>query len=569
LSHNSWPIDRVAKLTLIVTGTSRNATVDIPEIQDIKLHSRGQSSQISMVNSSVTSSISYNYLVQGLRPGNYTIPAISIKSGGESAVTTPISFQITGSGDEKSPTEKEKRTLEDIAFFKVSEIEDHYPGEIVPITLKLYLDREYRVDISSLPVLSGDGVVMEQLSTEPAQSQELYKGRNYHVIAWETTLAGIKTGTHPIAFSLQASLLIPQQRRSRSPFSSFGGSLLDDSLFNDFFGNYERRPITVSSPELPFSVLALPEALRPEGFTGAIGNFDISVTANPTDIEIGEPITLITTIEGEGNFDRVEAPLFPEDKGWKTYSPTSGFADGKKTFEQAVVIKSRGKTEIPSLQFSYFDPEQKKYITKSSRPIALKVHGEPVANSTQPSPVQSLPKQKTLLGNDQEIPLQLRIEGLVPQYLETGIFTTHLLPLFKNGWYISSGSLLLLLSIIIALLKHRQQKLKNNPGLQQSKFKKIRLQKDLALIEEAIAGKDTAGFLQECRSAIQNQLGELCAVEPSAVSLADINKAVAPDSPLLHIFTLAEEAVYGGARLSAGDMDKLYDRLKIELEVIG
>jgi len=58
-------------------------------------------------------------------------------------------------------------------------------------------------------------------------------------------------------------------------------------------------------------------------------------------------------------------------------------------------------------------------------------------------------------------------------------------------------------------------------------------------------------------------------VEPSAVSLADINKAVAPDSPLLHIFTLAEEAVYGGARLSAGDMDKLYDRLKIELEVIG
>jgi hypothetical protein len=569
LSHSSFPQDKVARLTLIITGTSRNATVDIPEIKDIKLHPRGQSSQSTWGTGPNTSSISYNYLVQGLRSGNYTIPAITVHAGGESAVTEPISFEISSSEQPPPPGQSEKRTLEDIAFFKISEVKDHYPGEIVPIKLQLYLDREFRVDIGSLPILSGNGVVMEPLSSEPSQSQETAGGRSYHVVTWETTLAGIKTGKHPLVFTLEASLLIPQKRRSRSPLSSFGGGLFGDSMFDDFFGNYARRALTVSSSEMIFSVLPLPEENKPDSFTGAIGDFSLSVNANPTGIEVGEPITLTTTISGKGNFDRVEAPLLPESNSWKTYTPTSDFTDGKKTFEQAIVLKNSTINEIPSLQFSYFDPAQKRYVTQNSKPIQLEVTGGTAANpATRQQPVQSTSQPRTQQPIAQVATPPLRIGGLVPQYLETGPFTTTLQPLFKKSWYISVCGLLILLSLCAAFLKYRQIRHTNNPGLQQSKMKKTRLHTDLGRVEEAMTQKDTAGFLQASRTAIQNQLGELCGVEPSAVSLADINSTVSSDSPLLQIFTLAEEAVYGGATLSDGDLDTLYGKLKSELEAM-
>ena len=108
----------------------------------------------------------------------------------------------------------------------------------------------------------------------------------------------------------------------------------------------EQKPIVSVSPEVVFTVLPLPTTDQPENFTGAIGDFDWKVEATPVDVEIGEPITLTMEISGTGNFDRVEAPVFPENPDWKTYSPSAKFLEqgnsytGTKIFEQAIVAKS-------------------------------------------------------------------------------------------------------------------------------------------------------------------------------------------------------------------------------------
>ncbi len=102
LSHLSFPQDKAARLTVTVTGTSKNGPLELPEIDNIYLHSQGSSSQISVINGSISSSISHNYLVQATQPGAYTIPPIKVTAGRNTYATEPISFQVTPAGQEPS-----------------------------------------------------------------------------------------------------------------------------------------------------------------------------------------------------------------------------------------------------------------------------------------------------------------------------------------------------------------------------------------------------------------------------------------------------------------------------------
>jgi hypothetical protein len=568
LSHLSFPVDKAARLTIMVTGTSHNADIELPEIDNIRLHNQGQASQISVVNGTVSSSISHNYLVQAQKPGAYTIPAIKVTAGGNSYSTKPLNFQVTPAGLQPSGYLATTGQAEgEVAFIRISEkTGSHYPGEIVPFTIKAYFSQAYRADINSLPTLRGDGVVMSQLQDKPQQTEESVNGRKYHVITWDTSLSGIKVGEHPMSFSLDATLLIPQKRRSLSPFG--GNSLFDDSSFDNFFGSHQRKPIVAVSPEVVFNVLPLPTDNQPDNFTGAIGDFDLKVAATPIEVEIGEPMTLTMEISGTGNFDRVEAPVFPHSPDWKTYSPTSNFSEqgrsysGTKIFEQAIVARSNAVTGIPSLSFSYFDPRQKRYITKTSRTVAI--HLKKPATPTVGQPVQPVaqPQQQPAT---QATPAPA-IMGLAPIHLGTGTYHDRIVPLFKNSWLLAVCGFCVLVLLALSVLKIRQRNTERHPEIQRQRQKKLLLENDLKMVEQAQAVGDGLSFLSFGRTAIQNQLGLLWNIEPAALSLADIRSRLKANSPLIAIFSAAEEAAYGGATLTDKKMQDYLITLKTELE---
>ncbi|MBW2658493.1 MAG: protein BatD [Deltaproteobacteria bacterium] len=386
LNSDSFPVDRPAKLVITVSG-ARSASIEMKEVDGLRFHNRGQSSRINIVNGSYSSSISNSYLVQPLHPGSFTIPPISVSAGGKTVQTKPITFKVTPANQTTAaigvnPADPPGKNR--IAFIRVTKIDRHYAGEIVPIRIKAYFSRKYRANINSLPVLKGDGVIMSPITNDPEQSKEQWKGETYNVLSWDTGLSGIKSGNHSILFQLDATLLIPRQRQT---MPSFGGGFFDDSFFNNFFGGSEQKQIKVVSSGLQFDVIDLPLDGRPENFTGAIGNFQLSVSASPKTVETGEPITLTINIEGRGNFDRVEPPVFPPSPGWKTYTPTSNYSAqknlpyGKKEFEQAIVAKNSTITEIPALSFNYFDPGKKRYKTITSQPIAIHITGSTGADN--------------------------------------------------------------------------------------------------------------------------------------------------------------------------------------------
>jgi len=576
LSHLSFPQEKAARLTILVTGTSNSADIEMPRVDNVRLQNRGTSSQISVVNGTISSSISHNYLVHALIAGTYTIPPIKVTVAGESYFTKPLTFQVSAAGQPPSGySGGTEPTAAEIAFIRISEKSaDHYPGEIVPITIKAYFTQAYRAEIDSLPTIKGDGVVMAQLQDKPQQTEELVNGRMYHVLTWETSISGIKVGKHPISFFLNASLLIPQKRRSLSPL---GNSLFDDPFFggsslDSFFGGHQRKPIVSASPEIIFNVMPLPSDNQPENFTGAIGDFDLKVSAAPVDVEIGEPMTLTMEISGSGNFDRVEAPVFPEHPEWKVYSPSSNFSEqnksysGTKIFEQAVVARTGAVSEIPQLSFSYFDPRQKRYVTTTSDAIAinLKNTDTPVPGSSPIHPAQPLspPQQQA----DTQAAAAPTIVGLAPLHLETGTFHDRILPLFKSRWLIAISALCILLLLALFVLKLRQQNIEKHPEIELQRRKKHLLGNDLKLVEQAQAAGNSTSFLTLSRTAIQNQLGLLWNIEPAALSLADIRSRLKPESPLIAIFQAAEEAAYGGATLTDEKMQDYFITLKTELE---
>ena len=582
LSHHVFNIDEGARLSIAVRGVRKNANIELPEIDNILLHQRGQSSQTSFVNGKMSTSITYNYIVQGLLPGKYTIPPMKVRAGGEELLTTSISFEVIGAGADNRSTQNTGKNQKKIAFITVSETGEYFPGEMVPITLKAYFNRSYKVELNSLPTLSGDGVILPQLDNNFDQKEEVVDGVPYLALTWQTTLSGIKTGKHRVKFSLDATLLVAQQRRSRSPFSSFGGSMFDDSLLDNFFGNVQRKPITAKSPEIIFNVLPLPEEGRPENFTGAIGHFTMDVNGSPLKVDLGEPITLTMKISGEGNFNRVESPVFPENQAWKTYSPTSEFnADsdkrrGEKSFEQAIVVKQAGVTEIPSLSFSYFDPTVKKFVALQSEPIALQVRGnvgkqreedlatvKPIASASGGGqPVKVASNIPMTMVSDQIPPTT----NLAPIHIEMGTLHGKLDPLFQKVWFIVFTSVCLLLIVVLLYLNWHKQKCERQPGLMLQKKRIQQLQQDLQEVQQAQITGDAALFLNHCRIAIQNNVGAAHLETASAMSLTDLRNQLDENSPLIVIFARAEEAAYGGATLSADEMDHYYRELKIELE---
>ncbi len=577
LSSATFSVDEGAQLTITVNG-SRSADVQIPETGNFDIYQRGKSSQVNMINGEFSSSITITCLLRAYEPGRYSIPPITIVADKKTLLTEEIPFEVTaaaqssrrsniGSGTAVSPPSPDTDSGGSAAFITLSKAKQKsYVGEIVPVEIKAYFKQGLRANLNSAPEIIGDGLVMPQLHEQPRQTQERVGAATYSVLTWQTTLSNIKEGRHTIHLELNATQLIPQRRTSTSLFGQ--RSPFDDDLFDSVFGGYKQKPIKVTSEDITLEIMPLPEEGRPDTFTGAIGNFALHTSADPLQAEIGEPLTLTMEISGSGNFDRVEAPSFPDSADWKTYSPSSTFTSpenttysGEKQFVQAIVAKSPAINQIPSLSFSYFDPDQGRYITTNSQPIPITVTGKTTV-PLQPSAVQARPEPQQ---EPQPAVSPEGIAGLAPLHLETGKSVATIIPLYRSPLFLAVMLLCLAIIIVLSVLRLQKVRAQHSPDETRKRQLQKTLQDSLTAVEAALAKEDSTAFLAAVRSTIQAHLGGLWKCEPSAITSANLSKNLAHSPELLAIFTTAEQAAYSGASLSRETMQDYAQTLKTEL----
>lgn len=578
LNARSFPIDRAAALNIMVKGV-RSFQPQIPEVDGLQFHQRGQSTQMEIINGAYSASVTSTYLVQAFREGTFTIPAIEVITKEGTATTEPITFEVTASHTAAVAPQSQSGAsatgrlrsgeADKLAFLRVTPAkETSYSGEVVPVQIKVYFRDGIKANLNSLPQLHGEGFILQQLAREPEQTRERINNITYAVLTWDSALSGIKEGDHKLSVEIDATLLLPEQRRG----SPRGHSMFNDPFFNNFFSSYQEKEVKVASPDLDMTVLALPEKGRPEDFSGAIGDFHLSVIADPLELAPGDPITLTMTVSGQGNFDRVQAPKLSQEKGWKTYTPSSEFlkdggpGQGKKVFEQALVVKDPALKEIPPIAFSYFDPSAAGYKTVTTDAIPLRIK-ETVVEKTAPEPVQQeiVEKEESQVGKDlQEVVPPM--SGLAPLQLVPGVMDQKLTPLFAKKWFQLLGLLLLLGLFTAVIMKIRAARYARNPRLQRDQTMKHLLLLRLKEIDQALTVNDTRGFLASCRRAIQEQLGLVWDTESSVITLGDLQKRLPGDSGLLTVFKAADESAYGGHELSQQEMQEYADHLKNELE---
>ncbi len=153
-------------------------------------------------------------------------------------------------------------------------------------------------------------------------------------------------------------------------------------LTRDLFGRLEAsayRMMRATPKPLDVSVLPLPTNGRPANFTGAVGTFNLTVLAEPTAVRVGDPIKLIIEIRGDGPLETLPPPNLADDP-----KLTDGFrvpreelagevVGGRKRFTQIIRADRPDITEIPRLEYPYFDPDRELYAVALSDPIPLKV----------------------------------------------------------------------------------------------------------------------------------------------------------------------------------------------------
>ncbi|MGB2985089.1 MAG: BatD family protein, partial [Phycisphaerae bacterium] len=148
-----------------------------------------------------------------------------------------------------------------------------------------------------------------------------------------------------------------------------------------FFGSTEVtrvRKETARAEVITIEVKAPPEEGRPADYTGAIGKFTIKVSAKPTHVEQGQPVTLTIAIEGVP-LEGVAGPDLtrqPELASRFDYTKDELVGDverGAKVFRRAIFPKQAGEQTVPPISWSFFDPRQEQYISLASDTINITV----------------------------------------------------------------------------------------------------------------------------------------------------------------------------------------------------
>ena len=392
LSNSEPGVGETVQLQIKVSGAqSANVPAEI-SIDGLEIHQTGTSRQFEMHNFDVNSSVIYNYTILPLRAGKFKIPAQTVRVGSDTLRTPELALSVqTGSSSSAGAPQRNQAQpgMSKIAFAElIVAKKDAYVGEMVPAEIRLAFEPRARGRLQEGPELSGQGFTTQKLQ-QPRETIETVGGRTYQVYTFKTAISPARAGKFEIG-PVQAKAVVvvprrpsaPRTTRPRSPFDLFNlDDPFSDPFFADPFGSMgERTEIAIKSESVPLNVKPLP-ANAPPNFSGAIGNFTMSVDAKPKNVQAGDPITVTATISGRGNFDRMTGPALEDERGWHKYPPSSKFKQdddvgisGEKTFE-TVIAPNEKKTAVPPLTFAYFDPVKEDYVTLRSDPVSITVEG--------------------------------------------------------------------------------------------------------------------------------------------------------------------------------------------------
>ena len=338
-----------------------------------------------------TETTTYTYVIRGVTPGLHTIPATTATVSGKSYSTREVSIEVVAppdDSDDQAAGQSGAATGQngeyeisdtDVFFRTTANRTDVYKDEPIVITLKLYVRNIQISSLDNQKLPAFNGFWQQDITPgEPTPQRETYNNRVYETLV------------------LKEYLLYPQQSGTLTvePFEATATALFQErttaprSIFDDFFGGQNIRQVSkrIASQPVRIEVREWP-AGAPASFDGAVGEFRLEATPPPSAMNANQSGTYTLRLSGTGNFPLIRAPKITLPQSFEQYNVTTSDntrqsrvgTSGYREFSYPFIPRSDGLYTIPAFEFTYFDPQQRRYVTHLSRETSIEVAADSTA----------------------------------------------------------------------------------------------------------------------------------------------------------------------------------------------
>ena len=336
-----------------------------------------QSVSNSWINGTRTFSKTYSYFLSPVKRGRFTIGQASIEIEGDIYKTSPVDIQVVEAVDSSaSPNNSESLVDDDIQLVTEISKRSPYLNEPISVVYKLFFSPEINVrNLGEIDSPEFKNFWSQKIDVPRLEiKRSSLNGKSYNYVTWKKTLLyPQKDGSLEInPMTLDVSIDVPTNRR-------------------DFFGNiiYNQSSSKVSSKKQIINVKPLPNENRPDDFIGAVGDFDISISSNKSELKATESFQLELKVSGTGNLKLFSLPEIVVPSSLEKYDPEytenvkiglSGM-NGNISNTYTIVPQFQGKYPIPIIKFSFFNPSLKKYVSIYTDEKIVDVYDGPVVSN--------------------------------------------------------------------------------------------------------------------------------------------------------------------------------------------
>jgi len=544
LDNDTITLGQSTTLSLTFEGGSPQ-NVPTPSVSGLQISQAGTSQNVSWVNGAMSSTVTVAFSVTPQRTGEFVIPAIAADVNGQTLTSQPLQLRVV---QPSAASASQIDSGSQIAFMKLALPEEKvYAGEVVTANLEIYLRDDVRnfgnFQFTATPA---DGFTVGKLREGQTQRAQI-GSRVYTVMPVSIALTATRTGTlslGPLAANL--TLLISAPNQPNDPFfQQFG--------VRNPFGNSgeEQRQISLATETVNVDSLPLPTEKVLPNFNGAIGEYTMTVTAGPTNVAVGDPITVRIQISGRGDLGSLTLPDQPAWHDFTIYPPTSKVVtidplglQGAKTFEEIVAPQNTDVHELPPFSFSYFDPDTGNYRTLTEPSVTLAVR------SAGATPMPTIAANQTA---NQENPA--KPEDILPIKEELGALAQAGPPLVTRPAFLALQTLPVLAWLAAFVWRKRMDNLANNPRLRRQRHVAQLVTGGLNDLNKFAAENKSDEFFAMLFRLLQEQLGERLDCPAGAITEADVDvrlthlgAGTATLESLHELFQLCNQARYAPIR---------------------
>ena len=557
------------RMTIGVQGAFDTEVPQItPPENFILMYGPSVSTQTSIVNNVVAIFRGFTYSFSPTETGIFELGPATLEYKGKVYTSNSVKIEVVKrtpfEGDVDADTERSKRIDINKRIFVELETDkkEAYIYEQIVESFKLFFQKGLPIDDLDYVAASTKSFLAEKLGEE-RRYEEVRDGILYNVIELRTALFPLVSGNIEIPpAKFNCNIIIRQQGYRNSIFDEFSGR------------GGQKYPVERSTDSVKLKIKPLPESDKPDNFAGTVGRFTMDVLAKPTEVKVGDPITLSINIRGKGNIQTIGEPVLApgDEKDFKIYPAETDTTitdrgdgiKGEKLFSKVVEPQHENIDMIPAISFSYFDPELEKYMTITHNPIPIVVEHSEV-----------------------EIPIRFSLEDAEKVKGQVKILTKDILPImsdlysFKNqGFAIYNRPLFLafifltpiLVVIACVYVQRHRELLQTDVGYARKRRALSRAKKQLSNARRLVQLDNPSEFYSTLAKTVMEHIADKLNLAPASITSDNIsgileNRGVSHDV-IKELKQCLESCDYGRFSASQHSKDQMVSTLDTAEEFI-